>query len=361
MLLRALHFPYYSEHMRNDNFPTISVVIATHNSSRTIRRCLQSIRIQQYPQERIEIIIADGASTDQTREISSGYNVRWVAVDPSKQSAEYNKATGVSHAKNEILAMIDHDNILPHDLWLQNMVQPFLEQKDVVGVETLRYHYDPTTSLLDRYFALFGAGDPLVWYMGKADRLSYIYDIYNASGPVKDCGGYYTVQFTPKTMTTIGANGFLVRRKTLMENAQTAPGMYFDMDVNMDLIKKGFDTYAFVKDSILHLTGYGNIWNFLRRRVLFLSQYRFGKNAENQKNVRRFGAISGVGVIRLIWAIIVSSTGIIPLYDSIRGSRKIRDHAWFIHPFLCLCFVLIYGWVTIKHIIYATFNKFLEK
>ena len=84
--------------------------------------------------------------------------------------------------------MIDHDNVLPHDLWFQNMVQPFLEHKDVIGVETLRYHYDPHASLLDRYFALFGAGDPLVWYLGKADRLSYIYDTYQESGIVKDCG-----------------------------------------------------------------------------------------------------------------------------------------------------------------------------
>ncbi|MEK7119878.1 MAG: glycosyltransferase, partial [Patescibacteria group bacterium] len=238
--------------MKNIMLPTISVVIATHNSSRTIGRCLQSIRSQRYPQDRIEIIIADGASTDTTRDIVSAYNVNWFAVDPTKQSAEYNKATGISHAKNEILAMIDHDNVLPHDLWLQNMVQPFLEQKDVVGVETLRYHYDPDTTLLDRYFALFGAGDPLVWYLGKADRLSYIYDTYRLSKDVIDHGSYYVVRFKPDNMPTIGANGFLVRRKILMENAQVSPGAYFDMDVNIDLIHKGHDTCAFVKDTILH-------------------------------------------------------------------------------------------------------------
>ena len=347
--------------MKNEKFPTISVVIATHNSSRTLGRCLQSIRSQEYPQEKIEIIISDGASTDTTREIAFGYKVRWIAVDPTKQSAEYNKATGISHAKNEILAMIDHDNVLPHDLWFQNMIQPFLEHKDVIGVETLRYHYDPHASLLDRYFALFGAGDPLVWYLGKADRLSYIYDTYQASGIVKDCGAYYTVRFQADTMTTIGANGFLVRRQTLMDNAQTAPGMYFDMDVNIDLITKGFDTYAFVKDSILHLTGYGNTRNFLKRRVLFLSQYRFGKEAEKRKGVRRFGDISGMGVLRLVMVIIICATWIIPLYDSIRGWQKIRDRAWFIHPFLCFSFVLIYGWVTIKYIFYGNFRKFLEK
>lgn len=332
--------------MKNNNLPTISVVVATHNSSRTIGLCLGSIRSQRYPQEKIEIIVADGASKDETKSIASGYNVRWVAVDPAKQSAEYNKATGIRHAKNEILAMIDHDNVLPHTMWFQNMVQPFLEQKDVVGVETLRYHYDPTTSLLDRYFALFGAGDPIVWYLGRADRLSHIYDEYVLAGDAVDRGQYYLVRFTAETMPTIGANGFLIRRRLLMEHADAAPGTYFDMDVNIDLIRKGHNTYAFVKDSILHLTGYGSVMSFLKRRLLFLTQYRFGV----QKN-RRFGTLSGRDRWRLFWSIFVCATVVVPLYDSIRGWRKVRDSAWFLHPFLCVSFVIIYGYAVGKKLL----------
>lgn len=347
--------------MKNATLPTISVVIATHNSSRTIGLCLQSIRDQKYPQDKVEIIIADGASTDSTHDIISSYRVRWIPVDNSKQNAEYNKATGIRHARNEIVAMIDHDNVLPHDLWLQNMVTPFLEHDDVVGVETLRYHYDPHSSLLDRYFALFGAGDPLVWYLGKADRLSYIFDDYVLLGQAKDCGKYYLVRFRPENMTTIGANGFLVRRQLLMDHAQVSPGKYFDMDVNIDLIKKGFNTYAFVKDTILHLTGYGSVWYFLKRRLLFLTQYRFGEAGLASKKVRRYGELTKRDRWRLLWVVFVCLTLIIPLYDSIRGWRKIRDNAWFLHPFLCVSFVLLYGWVTIKHTLYGVINKFLDK
>ncbi|MEK7543305.1 MAG: glycosyltransferase family 2 protein [Patescibacteria group bacterium] len=347
--------------MKNAKLPTISVVVATHNSSRTIGRCLASIRSQRYPQDRIEIIIADGASRDTTRGIASGYNVRWVAVDPAKQSAEYNKATGIRHAKNEILAMIDHDNVLPHDVWFQNMTQPLLEQKDVVGVETLRYHYDPTTSLLDRYFALFGAGDPLVWYMGKADRLSYIYDTYKGPSTVKDCGGYYTVRFKPETMPTIGANGYLVRRTILMKHAKTSPGMYFDMDVNVDLILKGYDTFAFVKDSILHLTGYGSVLDFLKRRMLFFGQYQRGLDISSDKPVRRYGILSKKGIFELFFSIFICATVIIPIIDSIRGYRKIRDIAWFLHPFLSLSFVVMYSWVIITSLVTRYAKKVLAK
>lgn len=333
--------------MKRSNLPTISIVIATHNSSRTIGLCLQSIRNQEYPQDKIEIIIADGGSKDTTRKIARSYNVRWVEVDSHKQNAEYNKSIGISKAKNEILAMIDHDNVLPHTRWFAHMVKPFLEQKHVIGVETLRYHYDPQTSLIDRYFALFGAGDPLVWYLGKADRLSYIFDRYSLSGKSVDCGDYYLVDFTIENMPTIGANGFLVRRKVLMMYAQSAPGLYFDMDVNIDLIKKGFTTYAFVKDSILHLTGYGSVGYFLKRRMLFIGQYHRGIDKLGKK-IRRYGILSNKGIVQLGISIVICATLIIPFIDSLRGYRKIRDAAWFLHPLLCLSFVIIYSWVIIK-------------
>lgn len=332
--------------MKDRSLPSISVVIATHNSSRTISRCLESIRSQTYPRQKVEIIVADGASTDDTRSIAMRFGIRWVAVDPKKQNAEFNKAMGIAAAKNEIIAMIDHDNVLPHREWFRRMVAPFVENREVVGVETLRYHYDPHASLLDRYFALFGAGDPLVWYLGKADRLSYIYDTYVLSGQAMDCGAYYLVRFRPETMTTIGANGFLVRRDALLKYASVAPGEYFDMDVNVDLIRNGFDTYAFVKDSILHLSGYGNIMSFLKRRFLFVTQYRFGV----QKN-RRFGSVAGKDRWRLLWAVLACATGIVPLYHSTIGWRKVRDSAWFLHPLLCISFVFIYGYAVGKKLL----------
>lgn len=347
--------------MKNTTLPTISVVVATHNSSRTIGRCLRSIRSQRYPKDRVEIIIADGASTDDTRTITSAYRVRWIDVDRTRQSAEYNKATGISHAKNEILAMIDHDNVLPHNEWFRAMIQPLMDHKEIVGVETLRYHYDPRTTLLDRYFALFGAGDPLVWYMGKADRLSYIDDTYQAPGLIKDYGGYYAVRFKQETMPTIGANGFLVRRAILMKHAKTFPGMYFDMDVNIDLIHNGYDTFAFVKNSILHLTGYGSVWNFLKRRMLFFSQYQRGLDKTSDMPVRRYGILSTKGIFELCLSILVCATVIVPLIDSIRGFRKIRDGAWFLHPFLSFSFVLMYSWAIMRSFVSRYANRVLAK
>lgn len=333
--------------MTDKLLPRISIVTPTFNSTRTISDMLQSVRSQSYPQDKIEIIICDGGSKDGTVLIAKRYGARVHKIDPKKQNAEYNKAVGISYATGDIIAMVDHDNILPHNQWLRNMVQPFLDRADIIGVETLRYTHELSGSLLDRYFALFGSGDPIVWYLGKTDRLSYMYDRYCLAGTVIKTKPYYVVRFTEDTMPTIGANGFFVRRKALMNYAYVRPGDYFDMDVNIDLITSGYDTYAFVNDGILHKTGYGSIWYYFKRRMLFMRQYHVNKAPVSVG--RRFHMVSGRNIFRLVWAIIASISIIVPLFESIRGWLKVRDRAWFLHPLMALGFVFIYAWVIIEH------------
>ncbi|MBN1894527.1 glycosyltransferase, partial [bacterium] len=48
--------------------PRVSVVIPMFNESEAIGRCLQSVFEQDYPADRIEVLVADGGSTDGSRE-----------------------------------------------------------------------------------------------------------------------------------------------------------------------------------------------------------------------------------------------------------------------------------------------------
>jgi len=342
----------------NKNFLTISVVTPTFNSHSTIVRCLSSIREQNYPQENIEIILVDGGSKDNTKEVTKQFNVKWITVNPKKQNVEYNKSVGIKAAKNELLFMVDHDNLLPNKNVLENMVRPFLENKDLVGSETLRYHYSPKYTLLDRYFALFGVNDPLAFYIGKADRMSFIFDTYDKKYNPKDCGNYYLVRFNKDNIPTIGANGFLIKRKLLLEHADVSPGKFFPIDVNVDLIRKGFNSYAFTKDSVAHLSGHGNMIAYLKRRMLFMKQYHLSKDNAALQTARRYSVYEKKDLFRLIYFIVISITLVVPTIDSIRGYRKIHDNAWFIHPIICFIFVAMYSYVMIEHQLKIKFNKF---
>ncbi|NLP11159.1 glycosyltransferase family 2 protein [bacterium] len=50
------------------NYPLVSIVIPMLNEISAIERCIRSIKEQDYPQDRIEILVVDGLSTDGSRE-----------------------------------------------------------------------------------------------------------------------------------------------------------------------------------------------------------------------------------------------------------------------------------------------------
>lgn len=339
------------------NYPTISVITPTFNSKSTIEKCLTSVRKQNYPQNKIEIILVDGGSTDDTKKVTKKFKVKWLTVDPKNQNVELNKSIGIQKAKGDLLFMLDHDNILPSTDLIKKMIQPFLDYKEMVGVETLRYHYDPKGTLLDRYIGLFGVNDPLPWYLGKADRMSFIYENYDKKYKPEDCGDYFLVHFTRDNIPTIGANGFMVRRKILLKNANVKPGKFFPIDVNVDLIRKGFNTYAFVKDSIYHMSGRGSVMYYLKRRMLFMKQYHLSEKNMSLQKARRYSVYEKKDFWKLVYFIIISLTFIVPIYDSMRGYLKIRDNAWFIHPIMCFGFVTLYGYVIIEHKLKLSFKK----
>jgi len=137
--------------------PSISIITPTYNSAKTLTTCLASIKNQDYQGE-IEIIIADGGSTDSTLEIARQYTNK-IYPNPLK-TGEAGKAVGLKHSKGEIIALIDSDNILPSKDWLSRMVEPF-QDREIAGTEPLYYTYRGEDGYSTRYCAMVGMNDPL--------------------------------------------------------------------------------------------------------------------------------------------------------------------------------------------------------
>ena len=56
------------EPVRFDDLPSVSVIVPAHNESAVIDRCLNSVKAQDYPHDKLEIIVIDDGSTDDTAE-----------------------------------------------------------------------------------------------------------------------------------------------------------------------------------------------------------------------------------------------------------------------------------------------------
>jgi glycosyltransferase involved in cell wall biosynthesis len=150
--------------------PSVSFVIPTLNSARTLERCLSSIRAQEYGD--VEIVIVDAGSSDGTLELAEKFGVDQV-VDNPLQTGEAGKARGAQAARGEILAFVDSDNVLVGNDWLERMAAPFADP-EVVSSEALRWEYGPGYSLVDRYCALTGVNDPASLFVGNYGRYSFL-------------------------------------------------------------------------------------------------------------------------------------------------------------------------------------------
>lgn len=53
--------------------PKVSVIVPGYNASRSLKASLSSLRSQDWPRERIEIIYVDDASTDESIEVASEF------------------------------------------------------------------------------------------------------------------------------------------------------------------------------------------------------------------------------------------------------------------------------------------------
>jgi len=236
----------------------------------------------------------------------------------------------------ELVAFIDSDNILPHEFLLKKLVRPFLDHPDTNGVETIWYGYSRALPALTRYFALVGAIDPVVIGLGKADRLPFGETKWSTGNLIEVNADYYRVRFTPHNLPTVGANGYVANRDLLLKLGSSKAG-FFHIDINLDMVKAGHNTFAFVKDSIIHDTG-RSLRQFLRRRVVYSSQFLF-----RQYGRRRYKIYdSQVDRAKLLKHVLLSFTIIQPTSRAIRGYKSTPDRAWFFHPVISLLLTTAY-------------------
>lgn len=338
--------------MWEKDLPTVSFIIPTFNSEKILPECLSSIANQDYPKEKIEILVVDGGSTDSTLDIAKRFGARIIVREEYKFDQERRRSIGMLEAKNEILAYIDSDNIIPYSSWLREMVKPFLDNPDVVGTQTLLYGYDPSDTLMNRYFALFGVNDPIAYYFNKRDRISWLE--YGSKWPLMgkaiDMGSYFIVRFEPEETPTLGCNGYLVR-KALLSKAKSDPENFFHTDVNYDLITQGHNTFAIVKNHIYHKTS-ADFPTFIKKRVYYMLKYHL--HNIDKRRYKLYDARKDT--LKLIYFILISLTFVKPLYDSLRGYTQIHDIAWFLHPLLCFSTVVVYSLATIIGLIEKALN-----
>jgi glycosyltransferase involved in cell wall biosynthesis len=129
-------------------WPSVSIVLPCRNEVRHIGPCLDSILASEYPQDRLQVVIADGMSDDGTRELIAKYTAahpRIIVLDNPRRIAPSGMNVAVRAATGEIVVRMDAHAMYPKD-YLLRLVGALLETgADNVGtlVETLPADHTP--------------------------------------------------------------------------------------------------------------------------------------------------------------------------------------------------------------------------
>jgi glycosyltransferase involved in cell wall biosynthesis len=326
--------------MKSSELPSISVVIPTLNSEAVLERCLSSFSIQKYPKNKIEIIIIDGGSVDNTLIISHKYHAK-VLVNKLK-TAESGKAIGVKAAKNTLIALIDSDNILPNNHWFIDMVAPFKEL-DILVSEPIKYTYRKKDPYLTRYFALLGMNDPICLFLGNYDRYSYLTNKWtNLKFLEKNTNKYLKILLDHEPIPTIGANGTIFRKEILQSAVQNQKYL-FDIDVLLKIIRtKGSVTIAKVKTSIIHTFVEADAGKFFRKQLRRINDMSFHKS-KNNRDIDWEGSFMPKIILFGIECLLIVPI----LFQMVKGYLRKPDVAWLFHPIACYSTLIIYlyGWL----------------
>ncbi len=324
-------------------WPKVSFLIPTLNAQKVLETCLASIAVQDYPKDKIEVIIADGGSTDRTLEIAKKYGAT-IIFNPLK-TAEAGKMSALVHATGDLVALVDSDNELPHSLWLQNMVKPLIDHAEAVGSEPWAYTLRASDGFITRYCALMGMNDPLVYFLGNYDRLNLLSNKWTeVSHSEQDFGGYILATFNKAGIPTIGANGTIFRSDFLKTHAK---GDYlFDIDILAETLDKtGEVKFIKVKEDIIHSYCESDVKKFATKQRRRLKDFLYHKHAGNRSypwNKKNY-----YSYLKFILYCIT----LFPLImQSLIGYSRKKDSAWFFHILACEITLWEYSVGVIKNV-----------
>jgi glycosyltransferase involved in cell wall biosynthesis len=318
---------------------SISFVIPTLNSAQTLEACLASILSQRALRETYEIVIADAGSTDGTVAIARRLGVDRI-VDNPLQTGEAGKSAGIRASSGELIALVDSDNILPDDQWLEQMIAPFSDP-GIVASEPLEYTSRRGDPALTRYFALLGMNDPLCLFIGNYDRQCAVTGAWTGLAVhQQDMGGYLKLTLTEETLPTIGANGFVFRR-SLLQHVVWEP-YFFDIDVVHQAVCAGFRHVAKVKTGIVHLYC-ASLSAFARKQRRRIRDFLFF--AQDRQRTYPWDRQKKAGIVRFV----LFTALIVPLVcQALSGFRRCPDRAWLYHLPVCWITLWTYGIATLR-------------
>jgi len=310
--------------------PKITFIVPTLNAEKDLPRCLTSIRKQNYPQRLIEIIIADGGSTDKTKHIAKTYGAR--ILNNTKIYQEYGKTLASKIAKGSLLFYMDADNVLSSTSFVSSVVDVYRKHPEVMGFlpQTIPA---PDSNPINRYLGYLFT-DPFTWFAYKNSANPA--DFHKKYTPLYSSPAYELYRFPKHQIPLFGlAQGVSTNKKFTRGTYDYAD----DILSGIKLIRKG-GIVAYVPNATLYHYHIKNYRQFIRKYT-WRVQNNLLQAIRDTGLVSRLSYLSRAQKLRIILFIPYALSVVFPLIDAVRLSFRFKDRVMLYHAIISYTLVWI--------------------
>jgi GT2 family glycosyltransferase len=219
--------------MKSD--PLVSIVIPTHNRKEKLTRLIKSILSNNYPRDKIEVIVVDDASTDGTyEEIKKSFPEVKVVRNDRELLPAGSRNVGIINSKGEYIFLVDDDNVIDENC-IQELVDTFRTDDKIGIVAPIMYYLKQPNR---------------IWCAGvkrskitSLTKVMWMYEIDNG-------------QFNELLESDDFPNAFMIKREIIEKiglfNERDFPIHYEESDFGERVRRKGYNIVCNPKAKIWH-------------------------------------------------------------------------------------------------------------
>jgi cellulose synthase/poly-beta-1,6-N-acetylglucosamine synthase-like glycosyltransferase len=170
-----------AEARATETWPAVTVIMPIRNEASFIERSLGAVLVQDYPAEKLEVLVADGRSTDATRErvIDLGRGtpqIRVAVVDNPGRIVPTGMNACIALARGDVIVRVDGHTIVEPDF-----VRRTIEALERTGADCAGGRMDPVSkSAFGRAVSLatsspFGVGGARFHYSAREEWVDTVY------------------------------------------------------------------------------------------------------------------------------------------------------------------------------------------
>jgi len=313
--------------------PLISIVIPTYNEGRRIGNCLDSIFVQDYPRDKLEVIVVDDYSADDTVKIASRYPVK--TLFSGNHDAEISKMIGLRSSTGDLFFYLDADIELVDKSWLKKVVRPLIEDESLVG-SFPRFIPKRTDFAIGRF---------LRYHPLELDPVLRFFCTEIEDTVVDDKGSYKICEFYERKTPPVGIGVY--RREPLIK---MIGGMkkFMDVDVPVILSEMGFNRFAYVPSCGIFHTNVRSLRDLIQRRLRNINKI-YLPSVETRK-FRYFDLRNKRDIIKIIFWVICAFSFVPLLLKGTYNTIKNKDFACMYEPIVAMALTatIIYGFLRAK-------------